>query len=219
MNDRTIIRVVIAEGQEPCRRIRSLLKGTDDIVILAEATTANAAIDATRQHVADIMLVEHALLSDPPMAPSLAERASPARVLVMLDSADRASIIEAFRSGADGVVLRTSSPETLSHGIRSTVNGSYWPAEDVVQSLVEALRESVLQSNNAPLPASYRLTRRELDIIAKIVRGRSNREVSVEFSISERTVKHHLTNIFDKLGVTSRLQLALFAVSHRLTES
>jgi DNA-binding NarL/FixJ family response regulator len=194
------------------------LEGNDGIAILVEAPGADAAIAAARDLRADILLVEHALLPHLPVTPSLAERASPARVLVMLNSPDKAAIIEAFRSEAHGVVVRTSSPEALDHSIRSTVNGNYWPPEDAVRGLVEAFRESLRQENNIPSPAGYRLTRRELDIIAKIVRGRSNREVSEEFAISERTVKHHLTNIFEKLGVTSRLQLALFAVSHRLTD-
>jgi DNA-binding CsgD family transcriptional regulator len=65
-------------------------------------------------------------------------------------------------------------------------------------------------------PADFALTRRELEIIAKITAGLSNKEVGHAFSISERTVKHHLTNIFNKIGVSNRLALALFAVNHQL---
>lgn len=81
---------------------------------------------------------------------------------------------------------------------------------------MEALRAVRSDGNGASSPKDYGLTRRELDIITKIASGQSNKEVGEEFSISERTVKHHLTNIFNKVGVTSRLQLALFAVSHNL---
>ena len=94
--------------------------------------------------------------------------------------------------------------------------GYYWLDNESVEMLVEVLRESLAQGNWTTSPKDYGLTPRELDIIAKIANGRSNREVGREFSISERTVKHHLTNIFTKIGVSSRLQLALFAFNHRL---
>jgi two-component system, NarL family, nitrate/nitrite response regulator NarL len=218
MNDTIQVRAVIAEQPRPCGFIRSLLEGDRDVAILAEASNCDTAIDLVRHCGADVLVVEYALLSDLPLTPSLAERSVPARVLVMLDSPCKEVILDAFRKGAHGILLRTSTAESLSRSIRSAVNGNYWPPQDAVGSLVDALREAVLQDNNHHSGAGYGLTRRELDIIAKIVVGRSNREMSEEFSISERTVKHHLTNIFDKLGVTSRLQLALFAVNHRLTE-
>lgn len=84
---------------------------------------------------------------------------------------------------------------------------------------MDALREVFGRREEPPPAKDYRLTPRELDIIEKIVNGRSNKEVGAEFAISERTVKHHLTNIFGKVGVSSRLQLALFAVNHHLTSN
>jgi two-component system nitrate/nitrite response regulator NarL len=99
------------------------------------------------------------------------------------------------------------------------MDGQYWLERNSVGVLVEALRESLAHGNITRSPKDYGLTRRELDIITKIVSGHSNKEVGEEFAISERTVKHHLTNIFDKVGVSSRLQLALFAVNQRLMRS
>ena len=97
--------------------------------------------------------------------------------------------------------------------------GQYWLESESVGVLVEALRESLAHGNGTRSPKDYGLTRREVDIITKIASGRSNKEVGEEFAISERTVKHHLTNIFGKVGVSSRLQLALFAVNQHLMSS
>jgi DNA-binding NarL/FixJ family response regulator len=95
--------------------------------------------------------------------------------------------------------------------------GQYWLESESLGVLVEALRDSLEHGNGARSPKDYGLTRREVDIITKIASGRSNKEVGEEFAISERTVKHHLTNIFGKVGVSSRLQLALFAVNQHFT--
>jgi two-component system, NarL family, nitrate/nitrite response regulator NarL len=82
--------------------------------------------------------------------------------------------------------------------------------------LADAFHDSLTQENGAIPPKDYGLTRREMDILAQIVTGRSNREAGQEFSIGERTVKHHLTKIFNKIGVSNRVELALFAVNNRL---
>ena len=68
-------------------------------------------------------------------------------------------------------------------------------------------------------PRNYGLTKREMEILATIVAGLSNKEIARKFSLSEDTVKHHLTNIFDKVGVVSRLELALFAINNHLTDT
>jgi DNA-binding NarL/FixJ family response regulator len=115
-------------------------------------------------------------------------------------------------------MMKTSDLPVLLKSIRSVAAGHYWLESNRVGLLVEVLRDFLprYQGNTTTSPNDYGLTARELSIIAKITTGRSNKEVGQEFSISERTVKHHLTNIFNKLGVSSRLQLALFAANHHL---
>ena len=141
------------------------------------------------------------------------------RVVVTVTAIEKADLVEAFRLGAHGVVLKRSAPPVLLKSIRSVMAGQYWLERESVGVLVEALRESLAHGNGTKSPKDYGLTRREVDIITKIASGRSNKEVGEEFAISERTVKHHLTNIFGKVGVSSRLQLALFAVNQHLMGS
>jgi DNA-binding NarL/FixJ family response regulator len=94
--------------------------------------------------------------------------------------------------------------------------GQYWIGRESVSDLVRALR-SVAPTENGVRGKDYGLTTRELEIVTLVVAGYSNPDIAQRCSISEQTVKHHISNIFDKLGVSNRLELALFAVNHRLT--
>jgi two-component system nitrate/nitrite response regulator NarL len=96
------------------------------------------------------------------------------------------------------------------------MNGEYWVGRESVSNLVQYLRTLVTPASALPQRNKYRLTPRELEIIAAVVAGFANKEIAQYFKISEDTVKHHLSNIFDKVGVSSRLELALFAVNQSL---
>src|SRR5207244_11718015 len=90
---------------------------------------------------------------------------------------------------------------------------------EVVSSLVEALRDLLPSSDEGDRQNHFGITRREMEVISAIVSGYTNKDIALKFSLSEQTVKHHLTNIFDKLGVSNRLELALFAVNHQLVSN
>ena len=98
------------------------------------------------------------------------------------------------------------------------MSGRYWVGRKAVADLASILRE-ISAASPAPTRKHFGLTPRELEIISLILGGLSNGDIASRFSISEKTVKHHLTNIFDKLGVSNRLELALFALHHKLEPS
>jgi two-component system nitrate/nitrite response regulator NarL len=216
------IRIVIADEHHIFRRdLRRSLESEPGLQILGEASDAQGALQLARQSKPDILLVDFAL-SQRFELKALNEGAShlpPVRVVVTVTAIEKTHLVEAFRLGAHGVVLKASTPPVLLKSIRSVMAGQYWLEGDSVGVLVEALRESLAHSNGTKSAKDYGLTRREVDIITKIASGRSNKEVGEEFAISERTVKHHLTNIFGKVGVSSRLQLALFAVNQHFMSS
>jgi DNA-binding NarL/FixJ family response regulator len=129
--------------------------------------------------------------------------------IVALEVPEKEKIIESFRLGARGIILKTSPARIWRRGIAAVLAGQYWLGNESLEVLVQAIRDLPTRVNS--IPAHFGLTPREIEIVQKIADGRSNKEVGEDCSIRERTVKHHLTNIFGKVGVSSRLELALFA--------
>jgi two-component system, NarL family, nitrate/nitrite response regulator NarL len=214
-----LFRIVIADENRVFRQdLRRLLESAHGLRIVGEASDASGAVQLMRQIKPEILLIDLALFRLLELhAPNGSSSHLPAvRILVMLTTIDKAHMVEAFRFGAHGIVLKSATPPVLLSSLRSVMAGQYWLESESVAILVEALRESLAQANGNKSPKDYGLTRREIEIVTKISSGSSNREVGQQFAISERTVKHHLTNIFSKVGVSSRLQLALFAVNHNL---
>ena len=105
----------------------------------------------------------------------------------------------------------------LIRAIRTVMAGQFWVGREPVTDMVQYLREQVA-AQQVPKAKAYGLTRRETEILGTIVAGLSNKEIATKFTLSEDTVKHHLTNIFDKVGVSSRLELALFAINNHLID-
>jgi two-component system nitrate/nitrite response regulator NarL len=219
-NEPSPIRIVIAD-EHPIRRedVRRLLESEPGLRIVGEASDVRSAAQLTSHVKPDILLIDLALSQQFELQPvnGALSPLSQVRIVVMMTTIAKNHLVEAFRFGAHGIVLKTSTSRVLLSSLRSVMAGHYWLESENVPILVEALRESLLQTNGTKPSQDYGLTRREVEIMTKIASGSSNRQVGQEFCISERTVKHHLTNIFSKIGVSSRLQLALFAVSHHLT--
>ena len=139
----------------------------------------------------------------------------PTKIIVLTAAVERLEIVQALQLGARGVVMKEAATQLLMKAIRTVMLGQYWIGREAVGDIVEFMRTN--PSSDKP-QRNYGLTKREMDILTTIVAGLSNKEIARKFSLSEDTVKHHLTNIFDKVGVASRLELALFAINNRLTE-
>jgi two-component system nitrate/nitrite response regulator NarL len=146
----------------------------------------------------------------------LAQAHAPVRTIVLTAAIERAQIVEALQLGARGIVLKESATQLLLKSIHSVMAGEYWVGRESVSDLVSTLRELMAPAAEEARKKTFGLTPRELEVISTIVAGYTNKDIAQKFSISEQTVKHHLTNIFDKLGVSNRLELALFAVNHHL---
>jgi DNA-binding NarL/FixJ family response regulator len=143
------------------------------------------------------------------------------RVILLTAAIDKTDIIKALQLGARGVVLKESATSLLLKAIRVVTEGGYWVGRESVSGLIDALRNlgtpaAAGTRPSAPAAAPFGLTQREMQIIGLIVAAAGNKKIADALGISEKTVKHHLTNIFEKLGVSSRLELALFAAQHDL---
>jgi len=112
-------------------------------------------------------------------------------------------------------VMKDALASHLKAAIQIVCSGDYWIGGKRVVNLVSALHE-LMQQAAPKSQKTYGLTHRELEVVGCIVEGCSNRDIAKQFSLSEETVKRHLSNIFDKTGVSTRLELALFAIAHHL---
>ena len=147
------------------------------------------------------------------------------RTLGLCAQVEDDTVLRMLELGGHGVIGRHSPNEILFRSIRTVAEGLCWVPPEHVALLIETLRTR----RTAPQPVSprveiasdarrFRLTPRELDIVAGVALGESNKEIAKRLSVKECTVKHHLSSVFDKVGVFSRLQLAVFAIQHQLVE-
>jgi DNA-binding NarL/FixJ family response regulator len=146
---------------------------------------------------------------------ALADTATEVRTVLLTATIEREETVQALRLGARGVVLKESATQMLYKCIRAITAGEFWVGHERIGDLMQTLRQIEHAPAREPSPAS-RLTRRELQVIAAVVEGGTNKDIAKAIGLSEQTVKNHLSNIFDKLGVSNRLELALYAVHHRL---
>lgn len=214
------VRLLIADDHTIFRDgLRRLLESEGGMSVVGEAGDGAEAIVMVQQSRPDILLLDLAMPRMPGLEAlrELISMQATTRVIILTAAIEKRQVLEALQIGARGVVLKDAATQILMKAIRTVMNGQFWVDREPVSDLVQYLRrESATQP--ASRAKAYGLTRRETEILGTIVAGLSNKEIANKFSLSEDTVKHHLTNIFDKVGVSSRLELALFAINNRLTE-
>ena len=217
------VRIVIADDHPIFRDgLRRLLEAEPDLKVLGEASDGAEAVKLARQLKPDILLLDLAMPRHPglealrDLSAASPGNATPVRVILLTAAAEKSQIVEALQLGARGVVLKDSATQLLLRAIHTVMSGEYWVGRESVSNLVQYLRTLMQSSSDEARQKKFGLTPRELEIVSAVVAGYSNKEIAEYFKISEDTVKHHLSNIFDKLGVSTRLELALFAVNQAL---
>jgi two-component system nitrate/nitrite response regulator NarL len=214
-----LVRIVTVDDHPIFRDgLRRLLEAEPDLAVVGEAVDADEAITLARTLSPDIVLLDVAMpkTSGLDVLQALAQMPG-ARVIILTAAIDKADIIKSLQLGARGVVLKESATGLLMKAIRIVMEGGYWVGRESVSDLLLALQSLGPPPDRVESLPAFSLTQRELQIVALVVEAAGNRKIAETLAISEKTVKHHLTNIFEKLGVSSRLELALFAAQHRLT--
>jgi two-component system, NarL family, nitrate/nitrite response regulator NarL len=216
-----LIRVAIADDHPILREgLRRLLEDDGGFQVVGQAQDGLEAVRLAREVKPDVLLLDLAMprASGLDALRELSASADGPKVLLLTVAIDDAQVLEALELGARGVVLKEAATELLFKAIRSVVAGRYWVGRDIVTDIVRHLRErAAAVARRRPSPAE-RLTTREREIVASVAAGESNRQIAARLGLAEDTIKHHITNIFDKLGVSNRAEMAAYAASHGLAE-
>lgn len=202
------IRVLIVDDHAVVRSgLTQLLSTSADLDIVGDASDGAAAILAVETLAPDVVLMD---LSMPGMdgveaTRRIAEAAPGTRVLVLTSLSERSRILDALAAGADGYLLKHAEPDEIANAIRAVHAGEAALDPKAARAVLDAGRE------RRQLP---QLTDREQEVLRLVRDGMANKQIARRLGITERTVKAHLTSVFQRLGVSDRTQAALWAARH-----
>ncbi len=213
-----VIRVLVADDHPIIREgIRKLLELEDDIQVIAEASDGRQTLELINEIQPDVVLLDLRLpgLDGLAVLQTLQQLKPRSRTIVLTASEDKTEWLRAMKLGCAGVVVKSTPPELIIKSIRKVHEGEIWLDSHTTAAVMRQFASPSDSANNNR-PASERarppLSNREREIVALVAQGYRNREMAEKMFISEQTVKNHLHNIFDKLGVSDRLELALYAI-------
>jgi len=216
------VRILIADDHALFRDgLRRLVEGERDLHVVGEAGDADETIRLARQLQPDVLLLDLAMPGGGGIAALKGLHTAPAmstRPIVLTGGSSRDAMIEALQFGARGIVLKESVAAVLFKSIRCVMRGEYWLVQTNIADLVQTLRQLTTKTGADHRKNRFGLTTREIEIVAQVTAGASNKDIAQLFSVREDTVKHHVSRTFDKLGVSSRVELAVFAIHHGLDE-
>ena len=219
------IRIVVADDHPIFRDgLCKLLGLEEDFEVVAQAQDGRQVLDVLQQYAPDILLLDLKMpgLDGLATLQRLQAVKNKTRVIVLTASDDKNEFVQAMKLGTSGIVLKQTATELLIKSIRKVHAGEIWLDSHTTAAVI---RQFVAADDNPPPSAPQAsprererspLSQREREIVALVAQGFKNKEMAEKMFISEQTVKNHLHNIFDKLGVSDRLELALYAIHNNL---
>ncbi len=211
------IRVLIVDDHPLFREgLRMLLEAEQGFEVVGEAGDGHQAVEVTARLEPDIVLLDVSMprLTGLDALAHIGRQCPRVRIVLLTATIERRQMVDALKLGARGVILKEAASLMLYRCLRDVMAGGLWVEHGVVEDLVQALREP---DAGGPAPMAQ-LTVRERQIVSAIVEGATNEDIATQFGMRRQTVKNHLSSIFDKCGVSSRLELALFAMSHGIAD-
>jgi DNA-binding NarL/FixJ family response regulator len=218
-NEASSIRIILADSQAIYRvGMRKVFALEDDIRVVAQAETLENLYAALQRFPTDVVVLEGRLIAGTIDAiPQFVRRAPDAKLIVQVSEADEANTVELYRRGVRGVVPRSISPDLLIKCVRKIAAGETWIDNQSVSWVIDAYRA---QAANLTNPKTQpRLSEKELSIIGCITRGMRNKEIAYQIGTTEQVIKNYLSKIYDKLGVSDRLELALYCLHHQILKN
>jgi DNA-binding NarL/FixJ family response regulator len=213
------IRVILADSQAIYRvGIRKVFALEDDLRVVAQADTLENLRLAIERYPSDIVLLEGSLLTGTAnIIPELLRAAPDVKLIVQAVAADENQTVELYRRGVRGIVSRSISPDLLVRCVRRIAAGETWIDNQSVSWVIEAYRA---QASALVNPRTQpKLSPKEMAIITCITQGKRNKEIAYQLGTTEQVIKNYLRKIYDKLGVSDRLELALYCLHNKIIKS
>ena len=213
------IRIILADSQAIYRvGIRKIFALEDDLRVVAQADSLENLRAAIERYPTDVVLLEGALLAGTTNAiPDLMRVAPDVKLIVQAVSNDENHTVELYRRGVRGIISRSISPDLLVRCVRRIAAGETWIDNQSVNWVIEAYRA---QAAALVSPKSQpRLSPKEIAIITCITQGKRNKEITFQLGTTEQVIKNYLRKIYDKLGVSDRLELALYCLHNKIIQS
>jgi DNA-binding NarL/FixJ family response regulator len=208
-----VIRVLLVDDHGVVRRgLRGYLEMLDDIEVVGEADNGLTGVELSASLTPDVILMDLVMPQlDGIAAIGRIKKAQPGVQVVALTSfIEEEKVIAALEAGASGFILKDAEADDVAAAIRAAHNDEVHLDPAAARILAKGMR------TRSAAPAVDPLTERELEVLALVGRGLSNKEIATELGITERTARTHVSNILGKLSLASRTQAALYAVDHRL---
>ncbi|MGC2300491.1 MAG: response regulator transcription factor [Acidobacteriaceae bacterium] len=210
------VRVILADSQAIYRvGMRKVFGPESGVAVVSEADNLQGLQDTVQRIPADVLLLEGAMITGTANAvPAIVRLAPDLKIIVQAASTDESHTVDLYRRGVRGIIPRSISPDLLVKCVRKIAAGETWIDNQSVTWVIEAYRSQAGNVNNAR--NQPRLNQKEMLIIAGITQGKRNKEIAYQLGTTEQVVKNYLRKIYDKLGVSDRLELALYCLHHHL---
>jgi DNA-binding NarL/FixJ family response regulator len=213
------VRIILADSQAIYRvGIRKIFALEDDLRVVAQADSLANLRAAIERYPTDIVLLEGALLAGTAnVIPDLLRVAPDVKLIVQAVASDENHTVELYRRGVRGIISRSISPDLLVRCVRRIAAGETWIDNQSVNWVIEAYRAqaaALVSPRTQP-----RLSPKEMSIITCITQGKRNKEIGFQLGTTEQVIKNYLRKIYDKLGVSDRLELALYCLHNKIIQS
>lgn len=210
------VRIILADSQAIYRvGMKKIFAVEDDIRVVAQVETLDNLYAALSRYPTDVVVLEGALiLGTVEAVPELVRQAPNAKLIVQITDADESNTVELYRRGVRGVIPRSISPDLLVKCVRKIADGETWIDNQSISWVIEAYRAQASALTNPKVQP--KLSKKELAIISCITRGMRNKEIAYQIGTTEQVIKNYLRKVYDKLGVSDRLELALYCLHHEL---
>ncbi len=210
------IRILLVDDQYLIREgIASLLELEESVEVVGTAANGNEAVQKALELRPDVILMDIRMpeLNGVAATAQIKQRTPACQVIMLTTFDDEEFVVQSLLAGACGYLMKDIPPKDLVRAVASAHAGVYQLAPEVAGKLVGSLQRQAAPEKPVPDPA---LTVRELKVLRLLARGASNKEIAKAFSVSEGTVKNHVSNILLRLGLRDRTQAAIYAVEHSL---